>query len=375
MTDEASALEAGGRLDATLTPVALGAKKIKKTQIKIKRRPVHGVLLIDKPLGASSNQVLQRVKWLMKAEKAGHTGTLDPLASGVLPICLGAATKFSQLHLDSDKTYLAIARLGQNTSTADAEGEVISQTDASQVDLSTDALKRVKDAFSGDIQQTPPMYSALKVDGKALYDYARAGIELELKPRQVRIHDIEMVEFQSLEDLSSLSPLAHWKLEPSKLQALTASNTTRALAIKVTCSKGTYIRTLAQDIGQHLGVGAHLVYLRRIASGDFSIDECMDLEAFETRLQEQGSAQTLSSLKPTQCLLSGYEPIELNEFDSAKFLSGLRRSGDWRDLERVAVFAQNPTVLLGSAHTKGGELIPDRLLNPLEINSILESLL
>ena len=375
MTDEASALQAGVRLDATLTPVVLGAKKIKKTQIKIKRRPVHGVLLIDKPLGASSNQVLQRVKWLMKAEKAGHTGTLDPLASGVLPICLGAATKFSQLHLDSDKTYLAIARLGQNTSTADAEGEVISQTDASQVDLSTDALKRVKDAFSGDIQQTPPMYSALKVDGKALYDYARAGIELELKPRQVRIHDIEMVEFKSLEDLSSLSPLAHWKLEPSKLQTLTASNTTRALALKVTCSKGTYIRTLAQDIGQHLGVGAHLVYLRRIASGDFSIDECMDLEAFETRLQEQGSAQTLSSLKPTQCLLSGYEPIELNEFDSAKFLSGLRRSGDWRDLERVAVFAQNPTVLLGSAHTKGGELIPDRLLNPLEINSILESLL
>jgi len=375
MSDEASALQAGGRLDAKLPPVVLGAKKIKKTQIKIKRRPVHGVLLIDKPLGASSNQVLQRVKWLMKAEKAGHTGTLDPLASGVLPICLGAATKFSQLHLDSDKTYLAIARLGQNTSTADAEGEVISQTDASQVDLSTDALKRVKDAFSGDIQQTPPMYSALKVDGKALYDYARAGIELELKPRQVRIHDIEMVEFKSLEDLSSLSPLAHWKLEPSKLQALTASNTTRALAIKVTCSKGTYIRTLAQDIGQHLGVGAHLVYLRRIASGDFSIDECMDLEAFETRLQEQGSAQTLSSLKPTQCLLSGYEPIELNEFDSAKFLSGLRRSGDWRDLERVAVFAQNPTVLLGSAHTKGGELIPDRLLNPLEINSILESLL
>ena len=375
MSDEASALQAGVRLDAKLPPVVLGAKKIKKTQIKIKRRPVHGVLLIDKPLGASSNQVLQRVKWLMKAEKAGHTGTLDPLASGVLPICLGAATKFSQLHLDSDKTYLAIARLGQNTSTADAEGEVISQTDASQVDLSTDALKPVKDAFSGDIQQTPPMYSALKVDGKALYDYARAGIELELKPRQVRIHDIEMVEFKTLEDLSGLSPLAHWKLEPSKLQALTASNTTRALAIKVTCSKGTYIRTLAQDIGQHLGVGAHLVYLRRIASGDFSIDECMDLEAFETRLQEQGSAQTLSSLKPTQCLLSGYEPIELNEFDSAKFLSGLRRSGDWRDIERVAVFAQNPTVLLGSAHTKGGELIPDRLLNPLEINSILESLL
>ena len=367
-------------------------KKSKKPQIKIKRRPVHGVLLIDKPLGASSNQVLQRVKWLLKAEKAGHTGTLDPLASGVLPICLGAATKFSQLHLDSNKTYLAIARLGQNTSTADAEGVITSATDASALDLTAAALLDVQKTFTGQIEQTPPMYSALKVDGKALYDYARAGIELEVKPREVRIHAIEMTEFKSLEDLERLSPLAHWKLADQDVAALTdeknllteqtthgaqvgTSMKTRALAIKVTCSKGTYIRTLAQDIGKHLGVGAHLVYLRRTASGDFSIDECMDLEAFELLTQEPRSALTSGSIKPIQCLLSEHEPIVLNEKDCAKFLSGMRRSGEWRDIDRVAVYAQNPTVLLGSAHTKGGELIPDRLLNPLEINSILESLL
>ena len=355
-------------------------KKSKKTQIKVKRRPVHGVLLIDKPLGASSNQVLQRVKWLLKAEKAGHTGTLDPLASGVLPICLGAATKFSQLHLDSDKTYLAIARLGQNTTTADAEGEVISQCDASPLDLSPQALSSVKAAFTGEIQQTPPMYSALKVDGKALYDYARAGVELELQARTVRIHELQMAELKTLEDLAPLSALGSWKLSSSEAQALAcpeepSAKSTRALALKVTCSKGTYIRTLAQDIGQHLGVGAHLVYLRRVASGDFSIDECIDLESFEKTFEESGAPKALERLLPTQCLLKGYEPIELNEFESAKFLSGLRRSGEWSDSERVAVYAQNPTVLLGSAHTKGGELIPDRLLNPLEINSILESLL
>ena len=350
-------------------------KKPKKAQVKIKRRSLHGVLLIDKPLGQSSNQVLQRVKWLLKAEKAGHTGTLDPLATGVLPICLGAATKFSQLHLDSDKTYLAVARLGQNTSTADAEGEITQRTDASGLDLSADGLSPVKAAFTGPIEQTPPMYSALKVDGKALYDYARAGLELDVKARQVTIHTLEMNEFKQMDDLKSVSDLSHWKLDEAFALQANAVEGTRALALKVKCSKGTYIRTLAEDIGNALGVGAHLIYLRRIASGDFGIDDCMDLQAFEEIAQDQESRNAMAPIKPTQCLLSGYEPIVLNESDSAKFLSGLRRSGEWRDCDRVAVYAQNPTVLLGSAHTKGGELIPDRLLNPLEINSILESLL
>ena len=352
-----------------------GPRKSKKAQIKIKRRSLHGVLLIDKPLGASSNQVLQRVKWLLKAEKAGHTGTLDPLASGVLPICLGAATKFSQLHLDADKTYLAIARLGQNTSTADAEGQITQTRDASGVDLSAPSLAQVQASFIGPIEQTPPMYSALKVQGKALYDYARDGVELELQPRRVTIHALDMTEFKSLSDLERLTPLAHWKLNEAFAQEVNSVEGTRALAFKVQCSKGTYVRTLAQDIGEHLGVGAHLVYLRRTASGEFGIDQCMDMDALESVSQSSQPQEALREILPTQCLLKGHEPIALDESDSAKFLSGVRRTGPWRDFDRVAVYAQHPTVLLGSAHTKGGELIPDRLLNPLEINSILESLL
>ena len=352
-----------------------GPRKSKKVQIKIKRRSLHGVLLIDKPLGASSNQVLQRVKWLLKAEKAGHTGTLDPLASGVLPICLGAATKFSQLHLDADKTYLAIARLGQNTSTADAEGQITQTRDASGVDLSAPSLAQVQASFTGPIEQTPPMYSALKVQGKALYDYARDGVELELQPRRVTIHALDMTEFKSLSDLERLTPLAHWKLNEAFAQEVNSVEGTRALAFKVQCSKGTYVRTLAQDIGEHLGVGAHLVYLRRTASGEFGIDQCMDMDALESVSQGSQPQEALREILPTQCLLKGHEPIALDESDSAKFLSGVRRTGPWRDFDRVAVYAQHPTVLLGSAHTKGGELIPDRLLNPLEINSILESLL
>ncbi len=352
-----------------------GPRKSKKVQIKIKRRSLHGVLLIDKPLGASSNQVLQRVKWLLKAEKAGHTGTLDPLASGVLPICLGAATKFSQLHLDADKTYLAIARLGQNTSTADAEGQITQTRDASGVDLSAPSLAQVQASFIGPIEQTPPMYSALKVQGKALYDYARDGVELELQPRRVTIHALDMTEFKSLSDLERLTPLAHWKLNEAFAQEVNSVEGTRALAFKVQCSKGTYVRTLAQDIGEHLGVGAHLVYLRRTASGEFGIDQCMDMDALESVSQGSQPQEALREILPTQCLLKGHEPIALDESDSAKFLSGVRRTGPWRDFDRVAVYAQHPTVLLGSAHTKGGELIPDRLLSPLEINSILESLL
>ena len=355
--------------------LAQAPRKSKKVQVKIKRRSLHGVLLIDKPLGASSNQVLQRVKWLLKAEKAGHTGTLDPLASGVLPICLGAATKFSQLHLDANKTYLAIARLGQNTSTADAEGEITQTRDASGVDLSAPRLAQVQASFTGPIEQTPPMYSALKVDGKALYDYAREGVEIELQPRKITIHALEMAEFKSLSDLERLSSLAHWKLNEAFAQEAQEVAGTRALAFKVQCSKGTYVRTLAQDIGEHLGVGAHVVYLRRTASGEFGIDQCMDMDALEALSQGPQPQEALRKILPTECLLKGHEPIVLDESESAKFLSGMRRTGPWRDFDRVAVYAQHPSVLLGSAHTKGGELIPDRLLNPLEINSILESLL
>ena len=157
---------------------------------KIQRRPVHGVLLLDKPLGFSSNQALQKAKWLLRAEKAGHTGTLDPLATGVLPLCFGAATKFSQLQLDADKTYEALLLLGQKTTTADAEGEVIETRPVP--DITPELLEAVAERFRGPLAQIPPMYSALKKDGKALYEYARKGIEVEREPRHITIFKLDM---------------------------------------------------------------------------------------------------------------------------------------------------------------------------------------
>ena len=156
---------------------------------RVQRRPVHGVLLLDKPLGLSSNDALQKAKWLLRAEKAGHTGTLDPLATGVLPLCFGAATKFSQLHLDADKTYEAVARLGVTTSTGDAEGDVLQQR---EVFATADDLAAATARFTGRIRQVPPMHSALKKDGKALYEYARAGIEVEREAREVQIYALNM---------------------------------------------------------------------------------------------------------------------------------------------------------------------------------------
>ena len=204
---------------------------------RVQRRPVHGVLLLDKPLGLSSNQALQKAKWLLRAEKAGHTGTLDPLATGVLPLCFGAATKFSQLHLDADKTYVATARLGIRTATGDAEGEVIAER---PVQVAAEDLARAEALFTGPIRQVPPMHSALKKDGKALYEYAREGIEVERAPRDVVIHALKI-----------------------------AQTAAAAIRIEASVSKGTYIRTLGEDIGEALGCGAHLSSLRRTATGGF----------------------------------------------------------------------------------------------------------
>lgn len=155
------------------------------TRTRVQRRPVHGVVLLDKPIGLSSNDALQKVKWLLRAEKAGHTGTLDPLATGVLPLCFGAATKFSQLQLEAAKTYIAVARLGQVTTTADAEGEVVRERPVDMAAITPEVLAHVQQSFTGAIQQVPPMYSALKKDGKALYGYARAGIEIERPAREI----------------------------------------------------------------------------------------------------------------------------------------------------------------------------------------------
>jgi tRNA pseudouridine55 synthase len=314
---------------------------------RVQRRPVHGVLLLDKPLGLSSNQALQKAKWLLRAEKAGHTGTLDPLATGVLPLCFGAATKFSQIHLDADKTYETTVRLGQKTTTGDAEGEVMEER---PVTCTVGQLVEVLDRFMGPIAQVPPMHSALKKDGKPLYEYARDGESVEREARQVVIHDLDLLSF----DLQGEQP---------------------HLCLLVRCSKGTYIRTLGEDIGEALGCGGHLTRLRRVATGPFDASQCITLEALEAATETERQGRLL----PVKTLLQDHTPVSLDAESAGRFLSGVRRRGAWPNNPSVAVFGPAPnaetsdSVLLGSGHTDGGELIPGRLLSPIEIQQILET--
>jgi tRNA pseudouridine55 synthase len=310
---------------------------------RVARRPVHGVLLLDKPLGWSSNEALQKIKWLLRAEKAGHTGTLDPLATGLLPLCFGAATKFSQLQLEADKTYEAVARLGFKTNTGDAEGEVIEER---VVNVTKADLVNVLPRFTGLIQQIPPMYSALKKDGKALYEYARAGIEVERPARNVTIY-----ELQASLKLAADSP---------------------SVNLTVRCSKGTYIRTLGEDIGEALGCGAHLTALRRLETGGFHVAQCVTLAALEAMTEEE----RLNCLMPVTALLRDHQVVTLGSENAGRFLSGVRRRGNWPASAKVAVYGPaagaDPVLgaLLGTAHVVADELIPGRLLSPLEIEQI-----
>ena len=309
---------------------------------KVQRRPVHGVLLLDKPLGLSSNQALQKAKRLLRASKAGHTGTLDPLATGVLPLCFGAATKFSQLQLDADKTYEAVLLLGQKTSTADAEGEVIETRLVPEI--TREMLQALTQRFTGPLAQIPPMYSALKKDGKALYEYARKGIEVEREARHITIYKLEMA-------------FAH---DP-RAQA--------AIKIIVSCSKGTYIRTLGEDIGEALGCGAHLGSLRRIETGGFVAAQCVTLAA----LQAMTEAEREACLLLPQSLVAKYPSVKLDADNAGRFLSGLRRRGQWgADAPLVQVYGSKPAAFLGSAHIMADELIPQRLLSPVEVQDILQ---
>ena len=308
---------------------------------RVQRRPVHGVLLLDKPLGLSSNQALQKAKWLLRAEKAGHTGTLDPLATGVLPLCFGAATKFSQQHLDADKTYETTVRLGIKTSTADAEGDVMA---VREVSCSAGMVVEVLDRFMGPISQVPPMHSALKKDGKALYEYAREGETVDREARNVVIHDLDLLDMQ----LHGDSPF---------------------LRLRVRCSKGTYIRTLGEDIAEALGCGGHLSALRRVVTGPFAETECVSL----VQLEAMDEIQRLAALQPVDVLLPGYTEVQLDKDSTDRFLNGVRRRGPWVDCDQVAVYGEHPRALLGTASVQGGELIPGRLLSPMEIQQILES--
>ena len=301
---------------------------------KIIRRAVHGVLLLDKPLGWTSNDALQKAKWLLRAEKAGHTGTLDPLATGLLPLCFGAATKFSQVSLDADKAYRATLRLGQRMSTGDLEGELVEQR---PVELDRAKIDAVIAQFTGAIDQLPPMFSALKKDGKALYEYARAGQTVERDTRRVTIHAIDIIGWQDTE-----------------------------LVIDVRCSKGTYIRTLAEDIGEALGCGAHLTGLRRTASGPLVLADAITL----AELEALDEAARLARLQPVDTLLADWPCIALAADEAGKFLTGLRRRVLQPDLPALRVYGPEPGDFLGSAHLTAGELIADRLMSPVEVRAL-----
>ena len=302
------------------------------------RRPLHGVLLLDKPPGLPSNDALQRAKRLFRAEKAGHTGTLDPLATGLLPLCFGAATKFAQASLDADKSYRATLRLGRTTTTGDAEGEVLQ---VRAVTLTRAQVEAACAAFVGTISQLPPMHSALKHEGRPLYAYARAGVDVARARRDVTIHVIDLVAWH--DDL---------------------------LTLDVRCSKGTYVRTLAEDIGEALGCGAHLAALRRTGSGGLRVEAARTLD--ELAAMDEPARDAL--LLPADALLEDWPAVRLDESDAGRFLCGLRRNVDAADAACVRVYGPAPHArgaFLGSAHIRSRELIPTRLLSPLEVNDLL----
>ncbi|MBN3816102.1 tRNA pseudouridine(55) synthase TruB [Paraburkholderia sp. Se-20369] len=297
---------------------------------RVPRRALDGVLLLDKPIGLSSNDALIRAKRLYLAKKAGHTGTLDPLASGLLPLCFGEATKFSQDLLEADKTYEATMRLGVRTATGDAEGEVL---DTRPVACDRAAVDAALARFTGEIVQVPPMYSALKRDGKPLYEYARAGQTVEREGRAVTIHVLELLACE-LPDVT----------------------------FRVTCSKGTYVRTLAEDIGEALGCGAHLTMLRRTGVGALTLDHAVTLDA----LSDADAAARDAWLQPVDALLSTFPLVRLDDECAKRFLHGqrLRLSElgpiDANEGERVRVY--DATRLLGVARAANGVLAPERLV-------------
>ncbi|HEX7643326.1 MAG TPA: tRNA pseudouridine(55) synthase TruB [Burkholderiaceae bacterium] len=306
---------------------------MKQQQTKRVRVPVHGVLLLDKAAGLSSNDALIRAKRLLNAQKAGHTGTLDPFATGLLPLCFGEATKFSQDLLEADKTYETVVHLGVTTETGDTEGAVL---ETREVDVDIAQIEAVLQNFRGPIKQVPPMHSALKRDGKPLYEYARAGITLEREARQVTIHHLELLSYEA--------PM---------------------LRLRVTCSKGTYIRVLGEDIGKALDCGAHLQALRRTGVGSLKLEGATTLEAFGAIAENERAA----TLAPVDALLSTFPAVHLPEELAGRFRNGQRIALAKEGVAvpagegRVRVYHAGNKQLLGTALMREfGVLAPERLV-------------
>ena len=298
-----------------------------------KGRDVHGVFLLDKPQGVSSNDIMQKVKRLFKANKAGHTGALDPLATGMLPICLGEATKFSQFLLDSDKRYVVTAKLGERTDTSDAEGQVVQSR---EVNVAEADILAALSAFRGEILQVPTMFSALKHNGRPLYEYARAGITVEREARPITIFELKFIDYQA--------PF---------------------LTLEVHCSKGTYIRTLVDDLGEALGCGAHVTMLRRLAVADYPIEEMMPIEDLALLADSFPSGELDRLLLPMDTAVASLPQLNLTaeqtkavgfgqrvKFENPQALSGL-----------VRLFSENGQ-FLGIAEITAGNIIrPNRMVN------------
>lgn len=298
-----------------------------------KGRDIHGVFLLDKPQGVSSNDIMQKVKRLFQANKAGHTGALDPLATGMLPICLGEATKFSQFLLDSDKRYRVTAKLGERTDTSDAEGQVV-QTRDIQVD--TAQILTALETFRGDIMQIPTMFSALKHNGKPLYEYARAGITVEREARPITIFELTFLDYQA--------PF---------------------LTLEVHCSKGTYIRTLVDDLGEALGCGAHVTVLRRLAVADYPAEQMMTIETLQNLSENQPLVELDRHLLAIDSAVSRLPKLMLTDTQSKAVGFGQRVRFD----NQAGIFGQvrlfsAANVFLGVAEVGQDNVIrPSRLVN------------
>lgn len=296
-------------------------------QTKRIKRAISGVLLLDKPHGISSNAALQHAKRLYQAAKAGHTGNLDPIATGLLPICFGEATKFSQFLLDANKTYQAVFKLGQTTTTGDAEGEVTSR---SPVNLTRAQIEQALRQFIGPILQVPPMHSALKFQGKALYTYARAGVEIERQPREVTIYSLALDAFAGDE-----------------------------LTVTVECSKGTYVRVLAEDLGRALGCGAFMQALRRTRIGDFAIAQAVTLDQLDGLSLDDRDARLLQP----DCLLAGMPKITLDPESAYYFRQGQAIWLPKQQYRELVIVYDEKQCLIGIGEVAAdGKIAPKRLL-------------
>lgn len=301
---------------------------MKKTSPKIQRRHLSGVFLLNKPLGISSNAALQRVRWLYRAEKGGHTGALDPLASGLLPICLGEATKFSHYLLDSTKRYQTTIHLGNSTTTGDVEGDVL--LEQAVPELTQAKIEQVLAMFVGDIQQVPPMYSALKKEGRPLYELARKGIEIEREARPITIEALELLSF-----------------------------TENSLTLDVTCSKGTYIRVLGEDIAKALNTFGHLTYLHRIKTGQFDLIPSYTIEYLESLTEFERDALLLPVFAPVDHFTRVQVPQGRAEYFSRGMESNIEHAAE----TEVLVFDGEKCLGLAEITDKK-RLVPKRVLNP-----------